>query len=424
MNFHSPQNSLNNQFINNPNNHDLFDSFESLISINSPTLNNIDNSIYFCFISKKSEGHLPKVLLSILTQDQENTYSKFEKIIISDFNHQFRLQKLNTINSISYSNSNNIHISRYLNILLYINQTEDDHLYKPKTVFKKNYFNDRNKDANFKRLNDLFFSSIPVDLKTTKAKLLTNIIQSGVYPSFQINIIHHILHNNTTFPSNTYLIPLKINFLHNCFLKMPKEFEIIEFFFLKDLVAHLNLVNFQMSNIDDLQDPDKYVYRITRNTNIPVRFPVWLIKETYLSILSHLCEDADLQKFFITFFYKFISGNNICYNLPDGGTYKRHINNLKKSKCHNHNMSRFEIIEFLDSEFTRVIMKISYFLILIEFCRDKQIIISRLFYSENEDIVLVVKNNALLKQDIMECFKQVFYMDDDINGLENMFNIH
>lgn len=205
---------------------------------------------------------------------------------------------------------------------------------------------------------------------------------------------------------------------------MPKEFEIIEFFFLKDLVAHLNLVNFQMSNIDDLQDQDKNVYRITRNTEIPVRFPVWLIKETYLSILSHLCEDADLQKFFITFFYKFISGNNICYNLPDGGTYKRHINNLKKSKCHNHNMSRFEIIEFLDSEFTRVIMKISYFLILIEFCRDKQIIISRLFYSENEDIVLVVKNNALLKQDIMECFKQVFYMDDDINGLENMFNIH
>lgn len=87
-------------------------------------------------------------------------------------------------------------------------------------------------------------------------------------------------------------------------------------------------------------------------------------------------------------------------------------------------MSRFEIIEFLDSEFTRVIMKISYFLILIEFCRDKQIIISRLFYSENEDIVLVGKNNALLKQDIMECFKQVFYMDDDINGLENMFDIH
>lgn len=413
-----------NCLLNSPNNHDLFDSFESLYSINSPTLNNVDRKNSFCFIAKKNKNNLPSVNLLIFTQDQENIYSMFEKIIILDFNSQFRLQKLNTLNSISYSIPSSIHISKILNLLLYINLTEDDQIYKPKTVFKKNYHNDINKDINFKRLNALFFSTTSVNLKTTKKKLLTSIINSGIYPPFQINIIHHILHNNTTFPSNTYLIPLKINISNNYFLKMPKEFEIIEFFFLKDLIAHLNLANFQMSNTNDLQDQDKNVYKISRNKAIPVRFPVWLIKETYLFILNQLCEDTDLQKFFITFFYKFICGNNICYNLPNGGTYKRHINNLKKSKCHNHNMSRFEIIEFLDSEFTRAIIKISYFLILIEFCRDKQIIISSLFYSENEDIVLVVKNNALLKLDIMECFKQVFYMDDDINGMENMFDIH
>lgn len=46
-----------------------------------------------------------------------------------------------------------------------------------------------------------------------------------------------MLFNNTTFPSNTYLIPLEINSSHKSFHKMPKkkkkkEFEIIEHFFL------------------------------------------------------------------------------------------------------------------------------------------------------------------------------------------------
>lgn len=76
------------------------------------------------------------------------------------------------------------------------------------------------------------------------------------------------------------------------------------------------------------------------------------------------------------------------------------MKNLKRSKCHNHNMSRFEITEFLDSEFTRVIIQISYCLILIEFCRNKQIEIHSLFYNDEKDIVLVGGTDVSLMHDI------------------------
>lgn len=163
-----------------------------------------------------------------------------------------------------------------------------------------------------------------------------------------------------------------------------------------------------MSNVNDLQDQDKNVYRIIKNKEILVRFPVWLIKETYSLILNQLCKDSDIQRFSLLSFYKFMSGNSICYKLPNGGTSKRHITNVEKSRCHNHNMSRFETIEFFSSEFTRVIMEISYFLILIDFCKNKKIMITRLFYNENEDIVLVANSNALSKLDKMDCCKEVF----------------
>lgn len=416
---------------NSDNSNEFFDSSETIVNLNSPSLirYNISKK-YFNFISDKKEKPIFDIDFDAIKEDGTKAYQLFGNVISSDFDHKFRLQKLNTINGLSYSlttssNNKSVKSNLILNQLLFMNQCEDDHLYKSKNTLKKIYFKSDNKLKNFKKLEDLLLLKSDATYKSNKSRLLFNIIYGSNYPAVQKNIVQHIMSNEATLQSNSHYIPLQITPTpnDNAFLSIPKEFKIIETFILKDFVTYLNFANYQKSVAEYYSDRDLNIYKIKRKGSLPLKYPMWLVKEAYLFILKQVCDDIELEKFFIIFYYKFIAGNNVCYNLPDGTVYKRHINNTNKSKCHNHNMSRFEYIEFLNCEFTKIISKLSFYLLLIEHCREQEIEIVNCFNNSDDELVLVVRNAPDMDLGIKSVFKQVFYIDEHNHGIDKMIEV-
>lgn len=431
MNF-VEQNTIPTTDSDSKNSNEFFDSSETVVDTHSPSLikhcSSIDN---FNYINTQSLSKNIGADLDLITGKKSSLYEKFDNVIISDIKHKFRLQKLNTVNGISYSikpisTSTVPNIKFLLNNLLFINQTENDILYKPKNTFKKVYFTKENKHKNFKTLENLLFITNTSNFSLNKEKLVLKILHSTDYPTAQKNIICHILSNDNTINSNTHSIPLQIfaSKSNTCFLKLPMEFKIIEMMFLKDFVAYLNIVNYQKSIADYHKNKDYNIYKIKIKNKSLLRYPIWLIKEAYIFILKQVCDDTGLEKFFIIFFFKFIAGNNVCYNLPDGNVYRRHVENSNKSKRHNHNMSRFEYISSLDSQFSKIISKLSVYLLLIEYCRQQKIQIISLFCNKQEEIVLIVRNAPQIIQGIKSSIEQVFYIDDYIYGIDNIIGVY